>query len=134
VTTYVDTSALIKLYVDEHDSDVAHELVNADPVLATSWLTTVELRRNLARLLEGAPLAAARRRAEADLDAVALISLEETGWRAAADIAEELGVRSLDAVHLAAARQLRIPTLTFCTFDLRQGQAARRLGLTVVGC
>ena len=134
MTTYVDTSALVKLYVDEPDSDIARDLVNADPVLVTSWLTVVELRRNLAQLLAGPALVAARRRAEDDLDALALVSLDEAAWRAAADIAEELGVRSLDAVHLAAAKRLRIADLVVATFDLRQGQAARRLGFTVVGC
>lgn len=134
MTTYVDASALLKLYVDEPDSETARELVGADPVLVTSWLTLVEVRRSLARALGGHQLAEARRRSEADLDGVALISLDESGWRAAADLAEELGVRSLDAVHLATAARLRIPHLTFCTFDLRQGQGARSLGFTVVGC
>lgn len=134
MTTYVDTSALLKLYLDEPDSDTAADLVNADPVLVTSWLTVVETRRNLAIALAGPNLVRARTQFEHDSDAFALISLGEAAWRAAADIAEELGVRSLDAVHLAAAKQLLIPDLTFCTFDLRQGQAARSLGFHVIGC
>ncbi len=134
MTTYVDTSALLKLYVDEPDSELAVELVNADPVVVTSWLTVVELRRNLAVALAGTDLARARTQFQRDSDAFALISLGEAAWRAAADIAEELGVRSLDAVHLAAAKRLMIPDLTFCTFDLRQGRAARNLGFHVIGC
>jgi uncharacterized protein len=134
VTTYVDTSALMKLYVDEADSEHALDLLSSDPVLATAWLSLVEVRRNLARLLSGAALARAREAAERDLDRMALVSLDERGWRAAADIAETLGVRSLDALHLAAAQQLTVGDLTFCTFDLRQGVAARQLGLRVVGC
>ena len=51
----------------------------------------------------------------------------------AADLAEQLGVRSLDAIHLASARRLLVPALTFVTFDLRQAQAARTLGFTVLG-
>jgi uncharacterized protein len=133
VTTYVDASALLKLYVEEPDSEVAEELVNADPVVVTAWLSLVEVRRNLARMLEGAALAEARARCESDFDAMALMSLDEAAWRLAADIGEELGVRSLDAVHLAAAQSLRVPGLTFCTFDLRQALAARRLGMTVIG-
>ena len=68
-----------------------------------------------------------------DFDLMALISLDEPKWRAAADIAEELGVRSLDAIHLACAQKLNINPLTFVTFDIRQAQAARRMGFTVVG-
>jgi predicted nucleic acid-binding protein len=53
--------------------------------------------------------------------------------RTAATIGEVLGVRSLDALHLASAQELQIPGLPFLTFDLRQAQAARSLGLTVLG-
>ncbi len=134
MTTYVDTSALLKLYVDEADSDDAEALLNADPVLVTSWLTLVEVRRNLARLLSGPTLTRAREACERDLDRFALISLDERGWRAAADIGETLMARSLDALHLATAKQLGVGHLTFCTFDLRQGLAARQLGFHVVGC
>ena len=49
-------------------------------------------------------------------------------------IGEITGIRSLDALHLAAAQQLQVTDIVFCTFDLRQGQAARHLGLRVVGC
>jgi hypothetical protein len=134
VTTYLDSSTLLKLYVDEADSDDAQRFVDADPVLVTAWVTLVEVRRNLARLLDGPVLARAREACERDLDAMALVSLDERGWRRAADIAETLGLRSLDAVHLAAAQQLQVADLAFCTFDLRQGQAARQLGLRVLGC
>ena len=134
MTTYVDTSALLKLYIDEPDSDLARSLITADPVLVTSWVTVVEVRRNLARGLDGNALARARAAAENDFDAMALVNADEVAWRAAADIGEVLGVRSLDALHLATAKRIGVTGLTFCTFDLRQGQAARQLGLHVVGC
>jgi predicted nucleic acid-binding protein len=41
-------------------------------------------------------------------------------------------VRTLDALHLAAAQRVSAPGVSFLTFDLRQAQAARALGLTVV--
>lgn len=133
MTTYVDSSALLKRYVAEHDSDIADRWLTADVVLVTSWLTLVEVRRNLARLLTGASLRTARAAFETDLDAFALVAADETTCRAAATIGEQLGVRSLDAVHLASAQRLQVPALTFLTFDLRQAQAARSLGLAVVG-
>jgi predicted nucleic acid-binding protein len=134
MTTYVDSSALLKLYVDEPESDDAQRLIDVDPVLVTAWVTYVEVRRNLARLLSGPALTKAREACARDLEAMALVNLDERGWRRAADIGEVVGVRSLDALHLAAAQQLQVPDLLFCTFDLRQGQAARQLGLRVVGC
>lgn len=133
MTTYADFSAMLKRYIDEHDSHVAEQLLLADPVLVTSWATVVEVRRNLARLLTGNALAAARAQFAADLGAVALVAVDETVCRAAARLGEELGVRSLDAIHLASAQRLLIPELMFITFDLRQAQAARSLGLRVLG-
>lgn len=134
MTTYIDTSALVKLYIAEADSSDALRYLRADPVLVTSWLTVVELRRTLARALSGADLQSSLRASEADLDAMALVNPEERVWRSAADIAMETGVRSLDAIHLASARILEIDDLTFCTFDLRLGQAARHVGFRVLGC
>lgn len=131
--SYVDSSALLKRYIDEHDSVVAERLLASDSVLVTSWLTVVEVRRNLARLLTGAALRDARNQFGVDLEAFALVSIDETICRAAAEIGEQLGVRTLDAIHLASARRLLIPSLPFVTFDLRQAQAARALGFTVLG-
>ena len=133
MTTYVDSSALAKLYIDEPASALALDLISVDPVLVTSMLALVEVRRALARNFDGINLVRARELLEADLDQMALIQPTESTWSYAADIAEELNVRSLDALHLAIAKRLEIPALRFVTFDIRQAQAARMLGLNVVG-
>jgi uncharacterized protein len=133
VTLYVDPSALVKRYVEESDSALAVELINSDQVLVTSWITLVEVRRNLGRMLTGNELSAARRQVSIDLDHFALVVVDEAVCEAAAEIGEVLGVRSMDAIHLACAKRLRIPSLPFLTFDLRQAQAARSLGMTVLG-
>jgi predicted nucleic acid-binding protein len=134
VVAYVDTSALLKRYVVEADSEIAGQLLASDAVLASSWLTAVELRRNLARLVDGDDLALVRRVAERDLDRMALITFDGSVATLACEVAERFGVRSLDAVHLASAKRLMIDDLAFITFDLQQGEAARRLGLRVLGC
>lgn len=133
MTTYVDSSALAKLYVDEPASALAVEILSVDPVLVTSMLTVVEVRRALARHFTGINLVRARETFEADLDRMALVQPTESTWTYAADIAEELEVRSLDALHLAVAKRLQVAALRFVTFDIRQAQAARLLGLDVVG-
>ena len=51
MTLDVDTSALLKRYVFEHNSEVAEQFMAADPTLVTCRLTEVELRRNLTRFL-----------------------------------------------------------------------------------
>src|SRR5919198_735703 len=52
VSLYVDSSALLKRYVDEPDSDAAESLLRSDASLLTARNTIVEVRRNLARLLD----------------------------------------------------------------------------------
>lgn len=133
MSLYVDSSALLKRYVDEPDSNAADTLLRSDPSLLTARHTTVEVRRNLARLLDGRDLAAARSDFARDISTFSIIELDEVTCDAAADLAEVTGVRTLDALHLAAAQRVGGPAVPFLTFDVRQAQAARLLGLTVVG-
>lgn len=132
MTLYADTSALLKRYIDEADSERAVELLASDRLLVTGRHTVVEVRRNLARLITGSALTAARSAFATDLDSLSIVELDASTCELAATIAEQMGVRTLDALHLGAARRLGT-TLTFLTFDVRQAQAARTLGLTVVG-
>jgi uncharacterized protein len=133
MTTYVDSSALLKRYFAEPDATSAQRLLLSDSVLVTSWITMVEVRRNLARVLSGSELREAKEQFAVDLDAIALVAVDEVVCRSAAQIGEQLAVRSLDAVHLASAQRLAIPSLPFITFDLRQAQAARSLGFVALG-
>jgi len=133
LSLYVDSSALLKRYVDEPDSDVAESILRSDPSLVTARHTIVEVRRNLARLLSERDLAEARTAFAGDLAAFSLVELDETTCEGAAAIAEVTGVRTLDAMHLSAAQRVGGPAVTFLTFDARQAQSARTLGFTVVG-
>jgi predicted nucleic acid-binding protein len=132
VSTYVDSSALLKRYVEEGDSSVADALLRAGGALLTARHTIAEVRRNLARLLSGRDLVTARATFASDLLSVSIIELDEVTCESAASIAETTGVRTLDALHLAAAQRVSSPGVGFLTFDLRQAQAARAIGLLVV--
>ena len=132
MSNYVDSSALLKRYVEEADSAAADALLRADGALLTARHTIVEVRRNLARLLSGRALAAARAAFTDDLASISIIELDEATCESAASIAETTGVRTLDALHLAAAQRVSELGVGFLTFDLRQAQAARAFGLMVV--
>lgn len=132
MSTYVDSSALLKRYVEEADSADADALLRADSALLTARHTLVEVRRNLARLLSARDLVAARAAFANDIRSISIIELDEATCDAAALIAESTGARSLDALHLAAAQRVSAPGVGFLTFDHRQAQAARAIGLTVV--
>jgi predicted nucleic acid-binding protein len=132
VTTYVDSSALLKRYVDEPDRGRAIELLDADPVVVTGRHTIVEVRRNLARLLQGRDLERARSAFHADLEVLSLIELDARTIELAATAAEVTGSRSLDALHLGCAQRLGTAT-PILTFDVRLARAARALGFPVLG-
>lgn len=99
----------------------------------TARHTAVEVRRNLARELQGAAPRAARRQFDRDWGAVAVVELTGDVFEAAAQIAEVTGARTLDALLLGAAREAGGGALPFVTFDLRQAPVARSLGWTVLG-
>jgi predicted nucleic acid-binding protein len=132
MSLYVDSSALLKRYVDEPDSDTTEALLRSDQLLLTGRHTIVDVRRNLARLLDEPDAAAARSAFNDDLRAFSIVELDEVTCDSAAAIAELTGARTLDALHLAAAQRVG-SAVPFLTFDVRQAQAARSLGLTVVG-
>jgi predicted nucleic acid-binding protein len=132
VTSYVDTSALLKRYIEEPDSGRVDELLASDPELVTARHTVVEVRRNLGRLLGGTALSESHAAFAADLDSLAIIELDAATCELAATIAEQTGARTLDALHLGAATRLGT-ALSLITFDVRQAQVARLLGFRVVG-
>ena len=132
MTIYVDSSALLKRYIDEHDSAAAVDMMRSDPVIVTSRLTEVEVRRNLSRLLIGDDLDTARHQLSIDLDAFALVNLDAGTCSEAARVAEQTLCRSADALHIGAALRAGRAT-TLVTFDVRQARAARSVGLSVIG-
>jgi predicted nucleic acid-binding protein len=132
VSLYVDSSALLKRYIDEPDSATASALLASDPSLLTARHTIVEVRRNLARLLDERDATAAKAVFAEDIAAFGIVELDRATCETAADIAELTGARTLDALHLAAARRIGGTAVPFVTFDVRQAQAARALGLAVL--
>ncbi|MEQ8485579.1 MAG: type II toxin-antitoxin system VapC family toxin [Pseudomonadales bacterium] len=133
MSIYVDTSALLKRYLEEPDSDVAQAFLVGDRAWFSGRHTYVEVRRNLARALAGEDLVRIRDVFEADWRRTTIVELDEITCRLAADIGEQTGLRSLDSLHLGSASRLGPDVLSFLTFDVRQAQAARQLGFVVLG-
>jgi predicted nucleic acid-binding protein len=134
LSQYVDASALLKVYVEERDSDEARALLADQARWASGRHTLVEVRRNLARLLDGAALREYRRWFETHWAEIEVIELSELVCERAAELAEVTRVRSLDALHLGAASAAGAEDgLPIVTFDRRLAEAARSLGWTVLG-
>lgn len=133
MTLYVDTSALLKRYVDEADSERFVEMLATDIVWLTCRLTWIETWRNLGRRLDRASARAAREAFSADWSHFTIVEIDDALCQDAGQVADTTGARSLDALHLAALRRAGPTGVTLLTADLRQAQAARTLGLDVVG-
>jgi len=128
VRIYLDSSALVKLVQQEDESDALRRYLRhhrADQRV-TSALARVEVVR---AVLPGGPAAVARARRQLQrLDQVALTAdlLDR-----AATLAPAQGLRSLDAVHLAAAQLIGGELRAVVTYDQGQADAADQLGLAV---
>lgn len=133
MTLYVDSNALAKRYVAESDSDLAEALLLSDPEWLSANHTYVEVMLVLGRRLEEADARLARDAFEQDWARLLVVALDHDVCRRAAAIGTTTGVRTLDALHLAAAERAGGAALRFLTFDVRLGQAARAVGLTVIG-
>ncbi|MHA6628319.1 type II toxin-antitoxin system VapC family toxin [Pseudonocardia sichuanensis] len=125
---YCDSSALVKLVVEEPESGALDEWLSAQRSvqLASSIIARTEVVRAVARYGEKWVTAAFEL-----LTTVTIVELD----RSLTDEAAVLGVpglRTLDALHLAAALRIGPAITAFIAYDHRLADAARAHGLPVV--
>jgi predicted nucleic acid-binding protein len=134
VITYVDTSTLLKLLIDEVGSDRAERVWDAADTLASVSLIVVEARAALAAATRGARLTTQQHeQAKDELSALTgdlhLAAVTDDLISRAANLADDEGLRGDDAVHLAAALHLGASILT--SADEALCDAAGRNGMHV---
>lgn len=136
MTVYLDTSDLVKLYVDEPGSADVQALVEQADVVATSVLAYPEARatfgrRRRERLMTPSEARAAVRQLDADWPHFMAIVCDGDLARAAGRLADGHGIRGADAVHLASFEALLARSddeeLRFSSADDRLTKAARTL-------
>lgn len=123
---YLDTSALVKLVVAERDTQALRAWLseaNRDPVAAN--LVRTELLRAVRRVAPDRVL-----QARAVLDSITLTDLPTSLFEHAGRL-DPVGLRSLDALHLAAALDLGDDLESMVTYDDRLADAARSNGVAV---
>lgn len=124
---YLDTSAAVKLVVEEPGSKALRTwLGKARSPIVSSDLLRTELLRATRR---GAP--DQMQQARAVLDSVVLVTLSTALCERAGDLQPDL-LRSLDALHLAAALDLGDDLDGIVTYDDGLASAADALGIPVV--
>jgi predicted nucleic acid-binding protein len=129
---FLDTSALLRRYVHGPDRQLVTGAMAADPDWCASALCRSEVLLALHRLA-GTPSQAERLWSQLrdDWDAFVVIPVDERCLALAVELGATYGLRTVDAVHLAAAARLPRPA-SYATFDRRQIPAAAALGFEVV--
>lgn len=131
---YFDSSALVKLVVEEAGSEDAALLWDGADAVLTSRVAHPEVRAALAAAHRDARLdATAHRRAKGEWAALhralRMVELTPQLERAAADLAEQHALSGFDAIHLASALTLTGLSVIVATWDARLLRAARTSGL-----
>ncbi|MBI2237891.1 MAG: type II toxin-antitoxin system VapC family toxin [Actinobacteria bacterium] len=134
---YFETSALVKLLIQEQDTQEARATWDEAALQATSRLTYPEARAALASAaragrLTRAGLRAAKEELETRWAQLLVIEAGEGVARAAGDLSERHALRGYDAVHLASALEATEGgQLLFVCWDRGLGRAAVDSGLAV---
>ncbi len=141
--TYADTSVLFSLYSTDTNSPKADawRKANPDPLPFTAF-HRLELRNalNLAvfqKRLTPVEVQSAWQEVENDI-ATGLLVVRGGLWHRvlagaesiAANHTSTIGCRTLDLLHVAAAKLIGVTE--FCTFDIRQADLAKKVGLTAI--
>ena len=123
---YLDTSAALKLVVAEPETGRL-ELWMADH----AGIPRVSSRLLRIEMLRAVTSTAPRRisRVNVVLSAIALLSMDDVA--PAAEVIGDKTLRSLDAIHLATAHEIRTELSAFVCYDKRLRDSAHALGLPV---
>lgn len=122
---YLDSSALVKLVIREPESKALTDHLRSRFERVSCALARVEVIRAVS---PHGPAAVTRARRL--LERIGLVRLDD-GLLDAAGVTEGRSLRSLDAIHLAAAATLGDALAELITYDVRMSQAAAEIGLAV---
>lgn len=124
---YLDTSAVVKLVVKEAETDALTSWIAAEQNDFVSCdLLRTELFRTVRR---GSPDSVTRARRV--VDSITILAVPSTTFERAGELAPPT-LRSLDAIHLAAALDLGDDLDGLVTYDERLAAAAASHGITVI--
>jgi predicted nucleic acid-binding protein len=123
--TYLDSSAIVKLAVQEVESAALRRYLRRGQPLVSSALARTEVTRALLPLGE-----AAVERGHGALARIELIRINDR-ILAAAGTLRPVELRSLDAIHLATAAVIRDDLAVICSYDERLSAAAAAAGWRV---
>lgn len=123
--TYVDSSAIVKLAVAEPESKALRHYLSRRQPLVSSALARTEVAR---ALMPSGPEAVAR--GQEVLRRIQLLRVSDRVLNEAGGM-QPAEMRTLDAIHLASARQLGSSVKHLVTYDERMAEVAQTAGWSV---
>lgn len=137
---FCDTSALVKLLIDEPGSEQIHQASQVADVVAACRITWAEALAAMARrqredTVSAAAIEQARQRLKQLWPFFCIVEVSQDLVETAGRLADGFALRGYDSVQLAAATTLHSTTgqpLRFACFDRRLNQAAQILKLEVL--
>ncbi len=137
---YCDTSALLKLYIEETHSDSLKSQVAEAHAVAACRIAWAEAYAALARRAREVPtdrpvIEVAKTALAADWPHYVVLEVSQSVVERAGDYADTFALRGYDSVQLAAAfeaGQIAQTTIDFACFDVRLNKAAQLLGMKAV--
>jgi uncharacterized protein len=138
MVVYLDTSSLVKLYVEEDESPWMCELIRSSKVVATSIVAYAEARAAFARRFREKAFSREEYDRlkdffEKDWNDYLIITVTDDLVKLAAILAEKHALRGFDSIHLASAvilqREIASQVLFSC-FDDQLQKASAVQGLT----
>lgn len=134
---FCDTSALVKLYINEDSSDLMLALAGSASAIAVCRVAWAEAMAALARRVRENPtdaevIEAVRIRLRSDWPRYAIVEVTQSLVEMAGEYADTFALRGYDSVQLAAARILQQAAgeeLHFACFDIRLQRSAKVLGM-----
>ena len=128
VSLYVESSALLKRYVSESESNECQSILNAHAHWVTSRLTITEVLINLKRRLSQSEFAIASRLFQTDIACFDIVEFDAEMSLRASQGAGGNNLATFDSIHLASALRAKSTRITFLTFDKRLAAAAKKMG------
>lgn len=128
MTLYLDASGLVKRYVAEEGSDLLEGAMDQADAVAICRIGFVETARAIGLAGDEGDV----EKFEAEWGWFDVIEVDQALAERATALALSHGLRTLDALHLAAALELEDEEVAFATWDRRLHEAARAEGLAVL--
>lgn len=139
---YLDTSAYLKIFINELESAVVRTALGTATSVFTHLITYTEMRAALAKAyrmgrVDNITLEQYKRDLAADWQQLEVVMPTEEMIRRAGDLAEHFGLRGYDSIHLAVAeavfRLIDSPDIfRFAVFDNALMTAATMLGIPIL--